>query len=76
MNISIELPDKISLHQVSQNYFKEGLIALLYHIGKLSEQEACVALGFTRREFQEMLPNFGFSILADDPDTILTELCA
>jgi hypothetical protein len=76
MNISIELPDKASFRQLGQSYFREALIALLYHTGKLSEQEACLALGLTRRRFEEILPKFGFSILADDPETIQIELTA
>jgi hypothetical protein len=52
------------------------LIATLYHIGKLSEKEACLSLHKTRRDFEEMLPQFGFSILADNHDNINIELNA
>ena len=47
---------------------------MLYHVGKLSEKEACVILGITRRRFEELLPRFGLSILADDQMTIDVEL--
>jgi hypothetical protein len=43
-------------------------------LGKLSEKEACIVLGVTRRTFEELLPQFGFSVLADDQDTIDVEL--
>lgn len=74
MRISVELPDTASLDHIDQEYLKETLIATLYHLGKLSEKEACAALGITRRAFEEKLPQFGFSILADDQHTIDTEL--
>jgi hypothetical protein len=49
------------------------LIATLYHLGQLSAHEACMALGVTRRAFEELLPRFGFSVLADDEATIDVE---
>jgi hypothetical protein len=76
MKISIELPDTVTLRNLNQNYVKQALVATLYHIGKLSEQESCVVLGLTRRAFEEMLPRFGFSILADDQKTLDVELKA
>jgi hypothetical protein len=74
MKISIELPDTASLTCLDQAYLKEVLVATLYHLGKLSEKEACMVLGVTRRTFEELLPQFGFSVLADDQDTIDVEL--
>lgn len=77
MNISIELPDTTAIVQLNPNYFKEALIATLYHVGKLSEKEACLVLNLDRRTFEEqLLPKFGFSILADDLDNIKIELNA
>jgi len=35
-----------------------------------------IALGVTRRTFEELLPRFGFSALADDQATIDAELHA
>ncbi len=69
MKIFIELPDTASLTCLDQEYLK-ALVAMLYHLGKLSEQEACMALGITRRTFEELLPQFGFSVLGDDPENI------
>jgi hypothetical protein len=39
----------------------------------MPEYEACVALGLTRRAFEELLPRFGFSVLADDQATLDVE---
>ena len=74
MEVSLEFPDTASLIQFDDNYLKAGLIATLYHLGQLSEHEACVALGVTCRAFEELLPRFGFSVLADDQATIDAEL--
>ena len=76
MKFSVELPDNAPLRRLDQDYVRTALIATLYHIGKLSEQEACATLGITRRAFEEILPQFGFSILADDQKTLDVELHA
>ena len=73
MKVSLEFPDVASLTQFDPNYLKAVLIATLYHLGQLSEHEACVALGVTRRAFEELLPRFGFPVLADDEATIDVE---
>ena len=74
MKVSLDFPDTASLTQFDHDYLKKVLIATLYHLGKLSEHEACVALEVSRRAFEELLPRFGFSVLADDPATIDVEL--
>ena len=74
MKISVELPDTNFLTDMDPDYLKEALVAMLYHVGKLSGKEAAMALAVTRREFEELLPRFGVSILADDQDTIDAEL--
>ena len=76
MKVSLEFPDTASLMQFDHDYLKNVLVATLYHLGKLSEQEACTALGVTRRAFEELLPQFGFAVLADDEATIDAELHA
>jgi hypothetical protein len=58
MKISIELPDTTSLAHLDHEYLKRALVATLYHLGKISEKEACIALGITRRKFEEVLPEF------------------
>ena len=76
MQVSLEFPETTSLTQFDPDYLKAVLIATLYHLGQLSEHEACGALGVTRRAFEELLPQFGFSVLADDQATIDVELHA
>ncbi len=74
MKLSVELPDTAALRNLDQNYARAALVATLYNVGKLSEQEACVTLGMSRRAFEKMLPQFGFSILADNQETLDIEL--
>jgi len=74
MKIFVELPDTASFAHLDQEYLKVALMATLYHLGKLSEKEACIALGVTRRAFEEILPQFGFSVLADGQESIDVEL--
>jgi hypothetical protein len=76
MRIAVELPDTAATVHLEQSYLKEALVATLYHVGKLSEKEACLTLGITRRTFEELLPRFGFSVLADTQETIDVELHA
>ena len=73
MEISLDLPDTAALVDLDQAYLKEALVVTLYHVGKLSEKEACLTLGVSRRAFEELLPQFGFSILADTQETIDVE---
>lgn len=76
MKVSIDVPDSVALAELDQEYLKEALVAILYQVGKLSEKEACLALGKGRREFEELLPRFGFSILSDTQENIDVELKA
>jgi predicted HTH domain antitoxin len=76
MRLSIELPDIKPLSDMNDKYLKEMLIATLYNVGKISAKEAAKILGKTRREFEELLPKFGFSILNDSQDNIEIELNA
>lgn len=71
MKITVELPD---LPDVDRRYINEALVAILYSQGKLSESQACQVLNINRRAFEEMLPNYGFSILVDSLDNINIEL--
>ena len=73
MKVSLEFPDTVPLTQFNHDYLKQVLVATLYHLGQLSEYEACAALELTRRTFEELLPRFGFSGLADDQATIDVE---
>ncbi len=76
MEFSINLPNIKPLSDMNHRYLREMLISNLYHIGKLSEKEAREILGQSRREFEELLPKFGFSILGDSEDNIARELDA
>lgn len=73
MKVSMELPD---IPGVDQRYLTEALVATLYHTGKLSEKQACHILGLTRRDFEALLPRYGFSILVDSQENLDIELCA
>ena len=75
MEISLDLPDTAALVDLDQSYLKEALVVTLYNVGKLSEKEACLTLGISRRAFEKLLPQFGFSVLADTPETIDVERC-
>lgn len=74
MIVTIDLPD--ALANVDPRSLKEALIAVLYNTDKLSEREARQALEMTRREFQDMLPRYGASVLADTPENLAIELRA
>ncbi|KJR43935.1 Uncharacterized protein MCHI_000162 [Candidatus Magnetoovum chiemensis] len=76
MKIAIELPDRYGISEVDSIFLREGLIALLYYKGKISEKDACDILGKTVREFEDILPNFGFSVLSDKKESIDIELNA
>ena len=76
MQLSVELPDTADLSDADPQFLREALVATLYHIGRLSEREACDVLGIGRRAFEDLLPRFGFSVLADDDETIEAELHA
>ena len=76
MRLSIELPDIKPLSDMNDKFFKELIVATLYNIGKISAREAAKILGITRRQFEELLPKFGFSILNDSQENIEIELNA
>ena len=59
MKVSLEFPDTASLTQFDHDYLKKVLVATLYHLGKLSEYEACMALGMTRRAFEGACRSLG-----------------
>jgi predicted HTH domain antitoxin len=73
MKVTIDLPDRFGT-DVHQTYAREALVATFYNNGKLSGREAREILGMSRREFEEMLPSYGFSVLVDSEENIQTEL--
>ena len=76
MTVALELPDSGALARLDRDYLKEALVATLYNLGKLSEKEACEILGKSRRQFEDLLPKYGFSVLGDSEEDIATELNA
>ena len=75
MKVTIDLPDRPDLG-VDETYAREALVATLYSTGKLTGREARKILGTSRREFEEMLPRYGFSILVDSETNVETETSA
>ncbi|MBS4029330.1 MAG: UPF0175 family protein [Ignavibacteriales bacterium] len=77
MTLTIDLPETIPTSGNFQPlYLKNALIATLYNAGNITEREACTILGTTRREFEDMLPQFGLSVLGDTQEEIGQELHA
>ncbi len=74
MTISIDLPDNVV--GLDARYLKEALVSALYANGKLSKMQALIMLGLSRRAFQDMLPEYGFSILSDTEENLSVELGA
>ena len=74
MQISIELPDNNTLSAYPPAYYQTILMLSLYHLQQLSEYDVCETLKLNRREFAELLAKYGFSAMADDNQTIATEL--
>ncbi|NER94024.1 MAG: hypothetical protein F6J86_09320 [Symploca sp. SIO1B1] len=73
MKVSLELPDIVD---IDQRYLMEALVAMLYFRGKLSGNQACQTLNINRRDFEEMLPRYGLSILVDSQENLNIELSA
>jgi len=72
MKVTIDLPDRFG--DIDETYAREALVATLYSNDKLSGREAREILGMSRREFEDMLPRYGFSILVDNEANVQTEL--
>jgi predicted HTH domain antitoxin len=72
MRVTIDLPDRLDL-DVDEAYAREALVATLYSTGKLTGREAREILGMSRREFENMLPRYGASILVDSDTNVETE---
>ena len=72
MKVTIDLPDRFG--NIDETYAREALVATLYGNSKLSGREAREILEMNRREFEDMLPRYGFSILVDNEANVQTEL--
>jgi hypothetical protein len=73
MQTIINIPDNVK--GIEQRYLHEGIAALLYYTGKLSEKEACDMIAIDRRKFEEeILPKFGFSVIGGTPQDVSYEV--
>lgn len=69
-HVTIELPQALE-----PTYVKEALAAVLYYTGTLSEKEARLMIGKTRREFEEeIIPRFGLSMIGGTQEDVNIEL--
>lgn len=75
MKVSVNIPNDTAAN-IDEQYLEEALVATLYHNQKLSEKEARKILGISRRDFEEMLPRYGFSVLVDSEENARIELNA
>ena len=65
MVITLTLPELQAMQPLDEQYLRRGLVAMLYAKGFMSELQACKVLEMTRREFETMLPHYGFAAMAD-----------
>ena len=63
--ITLTLPELQTIKPLDEQYLRRGLVAMLYAKGFISELQACQALHIDRREFEVMLPYYGFAAMAD-----------
>ena len=69
-HVTIELPQPLE-----PTYVREALAAVLYYNGTLSEKEARLMIGKTRREFEEeIIPKFGLSMIGGTQEDVNIEL--
>jgi hypothetical protein len=57
LTVTLRVPAGVAIAQVD---IQEGVVALLFHDGKVSNKEACDLLGKSRREFDDILAAHGF----------------
>ena len=65
MTITLTLPELQAMKPLDEQYLRRGMVAMLYAKGFISELQACKVLDVTRREFEALLPHYGFSAMAD-----------
>jgi len=73
----INLPDNVTLPediQQEQDLMRDAIAIVFYKQGRLSLKEARQLMGLSRREFEEILPTYGFSML--DENDMVAELHA
>ena len=65
MVIKLELPELATMRPLDEQYLRRGMVAMLYAKGFISGVQACKVLDISRREFEAMLPHYGFAAMAD-----------
>jgi predicted HTH domain antitoxin len=73
MQVTFEVPDEIDLDELEA---RQVLIAALYGQGRLSEKEACDVLNTSRREFQDLLEEYGVPYMTADDASARAEVRA
>lgn len=56
----VDLPPDV---MIDKKLLRDGLAALLYHRGLISPKQALAMTGLPRRDFEDRLANFGYTIL-------------
>ncbi|MBF0552832.1 MAG: hypothetical protein HQK60_20145 [Deltaproteobacteria bacterium] len=67
MRITIDIPDFESITTLDQSYLTEALTAILYHNGRISERQACIITGTTRRGLEKLMQKFDLEVPFDLP---------
>ncbi|MDM8565016.1 UPF0175 family protein [Candidatus Halobeggiatoa sp. HSG11] len=71
-NCEVQVPKGLNPIEI-----QEALIAVLYHINKISEPQACHILNIPRRKFEEaILPKYGLTTYSEDEEELEIELKA
>jgi len=74
--VSIQVPTEVLAAGMDAEKLQEGMIVLLFQQNKLSEHQACQILGISRRDFEGLLPEYGFALMDGDEQTLEQELHA
>ena len=72
MKLNLEI--ETTRPEVNTQLIKKAAACALYYKGTLSSKEACDMIGIMRYEFEEIVPQYGFSILIDNERNIRNEL--
>ncbi|MBF0477060.1 MAG: hypothetical protein HQK59_14780 [Deltaproteobacteria bacterium] len=67
MRITIDIPDFENITTLDQSYLTEALAAVLYYNDRISEREACIITGTTRRGLEKMMQKFRLELPFDTP---------
>ncbi len=70
LTLSVEVPDALASRDKQQleALAREALIVRLYDLGELSSGEGSALLGISRREFLDLVGEYGVSIFDDTMD--------